>query len=236
MQQVDEHFLNELLEGKVVLTDKPYGWTSFDVVRKLRGHYSRLLKIKRLKVGHAGTLDPLATGLLILCTGKMTKQIEKIQDMPKEYTGTFSIGATTPSFDLETQVDQTFPTEHITTEKLHEIAAGFVGEYIQTAPRFSAKSVDGKRAYEYARKGQDVVIKPNVVYIYAFEITSVDMPKITFRVACSKGTYIRTLADDYGKRLNTGAYLASLRRTRIGDYTVEQAASVEEMMQQQIIT
>lgn len=223
-------FLQELNEGAVLLVDKPYGWTSFDAVVKVRGHFSRLLNIKRIKIGHAGTLDPLATGLLILCTGKKTKGIEEIQNQTKEYTGTFTLGATTPSYDLETQIDQTFPIEHITPELLQEAAQAFIGDYSQTAPAFSAKSIDGKRAYEYARKGQEVIIKPNLITIYSFEITSISLPKVEFKISCSKGTYIRTIAHDFGKKLNSGAYLASLRRTSIGDYTVGNAYQIEDLL------
>ena len=209
-------------EGKVLLIDKPLHWTSFDVVRKVRN----AIGIK--KVGHAGTLDPLATGLLIICTGKFTKRITEIQSQAKEYTGTFTIGATTPSYDLETEVDATFPTEHITAELIQETTKQFIGEIDQKPPVFSAIKKDGKRLYEHARAGEEVEIAFRKTTIHEFEITRIALPEIDFRVVCSKGTYIRSLAFDFGKAMNSGAYLSALRRTKIGDYSVTNGITPEE--------
>ncbi|MBR9860916.1 tRNA pseudouridine(55) synthase TruB [bacterium] len=201
----------------MILIDKPLEWTSFDVVKKMR----RLAQIK--KVGHAGTLDPLATGLLIVCFGKYTKKIEGIQALKKEYTGTFKIGSTTPSFDLETEEDGSYETDHITLELLEEAASGFIGDIEQVPPIYSAVKIDGKRAYEHARKGEDVKMKSRIVHIEEFEITRVELPEVDFRIVCSKGTYIRSIARDFGEALNSGAHLISLRRTAIGPYKVEDA-------------
>lgn len=217
--------------GETLLFDKPYGDSSFSVVNRARGIIKRKLKVKNIKVGHAGTLDPLATGLLVICTGKMTKNITTIQDAEKEYTGTITLGATTPSFDLESEVDQTFPTEHITDEMIASAAEGFEGEYDQLPPIFSAKQVDGKRAYELARKGKEVKLEPKRITVREFEIVKVDREdglKVDFRVSCSKGTYIRSLAHDFGKALNSGAHLSALRRTRIGQYSVDDAITAEQ--------
>ena len=208
-------------EGEVLLFNKPYEWTSFNVVNSIRYHLKHHTGIKRIKVGHAGTLDPLATGLLIICTGKFTKKIESYQGMEKEYTGTFTMGATTPSFDRETEPDQNFPIEHLNDELIKETTKKFIGEINQTPPIFSAIKIDGKRAYEYARKNQDVKIKSKVVEIREFEITKIEMPVVSFRVVCSKGTYIRSLANDFGQALGSGAYLSSLKRTRIGHFLLE---------------
>lgn len=212
----------------VILVDKPYGWTSFAVVKKVKW----LGKFR--KIGHAGTLDPLATGLLICCTGKMTKQIEKYQAQVKEYTGTFVLGKTTPSFDLETAVDAEYPLEHITTEAIQEVASQLTGAIQQVPPIFSAVKVDGKRAYKSARKGQEIVIEPRTVHIYELEVDSSHFPEIAFRVVCSKGTYIRSLARDFGVLLNSGAYLSSLRRTRIGDFRVEEAKTIEALENEKV--
>ena len=203
--------------ARIILVDKPHGWTSFQAVKKVK------YGIKAKKIGHAGTLDPLATGLLILCTGKMTKQIEGIQAQSKEYTGTFVLGATTPSVDLETEIDQTYPIEHITLDKIEECRQSFIGEIIQVPPLFSAVKIKGKRAYDIARKGGQAEIKSRVVQIYDFKITRIELPEVDFLVSCSKGTYIRSLARDFGEKLNSGAYLTNLRRTAIGDYRVEDA-------------
>lgn len=211
--------------GTVILVDKPLTWTSFDIVKKLRYH----LKLK--KIGHAGTLDPLATGLLILCTGKMTKQIETYQAQEKEYTGTFTIGATTPSYDLETEVENKKDFSHITQEELMKAAESLTGNIEQVPPIFSAIKVDGKRAYKGARQGEDVKLKSRTVEVKAFELTKVDLPVVTFRITCSKGTYIRSLARDFGEKLGVGAYLSSLRRTRIGDFNVDDAKTIEELTQ-----
>ncbi|UII26971.1 tRNA pseudouridine(55) synthase TruB [Fulvivirga maritima] len=213
-------------EGSVLLVDKPYEWTSFDVVKKLR--YA--LKVK--KIGHAGTLDPLATGLLILCTGKMTKQIEKFQAQEKEYTGKFYLGKTTPSYDLETEVDSETPIDHLQEQQIHEATVPFTGLIEQTPPIFSAIKVNGKRAYEGARKGEDVKLKSRQVEIKAFEITSINLPEVSFRIVCSKGTYIRSMAHDFGQALGVGAYLSELRRTRIGDFSVDDAKTIEEAISQ----
>ncbi|MBI9034662.1 MAG: tRNA pseudouridine(55) synthase TruB [Bacteroidales bacterium] len=215
--------------GELLLLDKPLEWTSFDVVNSIRVNIKRQLGIKKLKVGHAGTLDPLATGMLIICTGKMTKQIDLIQAEEKEYTGTFKIGATTPSFDLESEEDNSFPTDHITEELLFESIKPFIGKIEQTPPIFSAIKIDGKRAYEYARENKDVVIKSKQVEIKEFELTRIELPEVDFRVVCSKGTYIRSLARDFGETLKSGAYLTALRRTRIGSHKIEQAISIEKM-------
>ena len=217
-------------EGKLLLLDKPLGWTSFDLVNKVRGIIERHHKLKRLsiKVGHAGTLDPLATGLMLVCTGRMTKKIDTYQGMPKEYTGTFTLGATTPSFDLEKEVDKTFPVSHITEEEIQNAAKNFIGVHEQEPPIFSAKKVDGERAYELARRGEQVKMKTSSIEITEFEITGIRLPEVDFRVTCTKGTYIRSLARDFGTALKSGAYLSSLRRTKIGDYAIGDALSIEE--------
>lgn len=212
--------------GQVLLIDKPLTWTSFQVVNKLRWEIRQRFNIKKIKVGHAGTLDPLATGLLIICTGKQTKQIDTYQGQVKEYTGTFTLGATTPSYDLETEIDNTFPTAHITEELLHETTQRFVGEIQQKPPIFSAIKKDGKRLYELARKGETTEIKERTVTLSKFEITKINLPKVDFRIICSKGTYIRSIAFDYGKALHSGAHLSALRRTKIGDFSVDTALSV----------
>lgn len=209
--------------GQLILIDKPLKWTSFQVVNKLRGAIKKRFKIKKIKVGHAGTLDPLATGLLIVCTGKFTKKINEIQAEIKEYTGTITLGATTPSYDLETAINETFPTEHINDGMIHKISKDFLGEIEQFPPIFSAIQKDGVRLYELARKGESTEIKPRKTHIYEFEITRIEMPKIDFRVVCSKGTYIRSLAFDFGKSLQSGAHLTKLRRTKSGDFDVKDA-------------
>lgn len=210
--------------GQVILIDKPYTWTSFDVVKKLK------YALKAKKIGHAGTLDPLATGLLILCTEKMTKQIDTFQAQEKEYTGTLVLGKTTPSVDLETDFNAEFPTEHITDEQIIKNTQNFLGEIQQVPPVYSAINIDGKRAYTQARQGKteaDLAIKARTVSITEFEITKIEMPQVSFRIVCSKGTYIRSLVRDFGIALQSGAYLSALCRTRIGDYTLENAKSVE---------
>jgi len=216
--------------GQVLLIDKPLTWTSFQVVNKLRWEIRQRFNIKKIKVGHAGTLDPLATGLLIICTGKQTKQIDTYQGQVKEYTGTFKLGGTTPSYDLETEIDNTFPTAHITEELLHETTKQFVGEIQQKPPIFSAIKKDGKRLYELARKGETIEIKERIVTVSSFEITKIKLPEVEFRIICSKGTYIRSIAFDYGKALNSGGYLSALRRTKIGNFSVDDAFSVEEFI------
>lgn len=214
--------------GEVFLLDKPYEWTSFQVVNSIRYQMSRVTGLKRNKVGHAGTLDPLATGLLIICTGKATKQIDSYQAQEKEYTGTFKLGATTPCFDMEQEEDHQYPTEHITEEMIQEARKAFMGKIEQTPPAFSAIKIKGKRAYEYARKDEEVVIKSKNIEIQEFEITAIRMPEVDFRIVCSKGTYIRSLARDFGQKLESGAYLTALRRTKIGEYEVKNALTPQE--------
>ncbi|WP_242131257.1 tRNA pseudouridine(55) synthase TruB [Aestuariivivens marinum] len=218
---------DDYLSGQVLLIDKPLNWTSFQVVNKLRWEIRRAFKIKKIKVGHAGTLDPLATGLLVICTGKMTKQIDTFQAQTKEYTGTITLGSTTPSFDLETEIDNTFPTEHITETLIHKTTEQFIGDIQQLPPVFSAIKKDGKRLYEFARAGESVNIKPRTVSISAFEITKITGMQADFRVVCSKGTYIRSLANDFGKALQSGAHLSALRRTKIGDFNIADATSID---------
>lgn len=217
--------------GEVLLVDKPLTWTSFDVVNKLRYQLKHKTGIKRFKVGHAGTLDPLASGLLIVCCGKATKTIDSYMGMPKEYTGTIVLGATRPSYDMETEIDQTFDISHITESAVHKAVQSFLGTIEQIPPLFSAKKIDGKKAYEFARKGIDLDLKPNVITIHEYEITRLELPEIDFRVKCSKGTYIRSLAHDLGQKLNVGGYLKSLRRTAIGDHKVADASSIEEWIE-----
>ena len=225
----------EYLDGQVLLIDKPLKWSSFQAVNKLK--YLLINKVglpKKFKIGHAGTLDPLATGLLLICTGKFTKRISELQGQPKEYTGTFYIGATTPSYDLETEIDQTFPTEHIDEALIHETVKKFLGEIDQIPPIFSAIKKDGVRLYEHARAGETVEIASRKTTIHEFEITRIALPEIDFRVVCSKGTYIRSLAFDFGKAMISGSHLTVLRRTKIGDYDVKNAIDItlfEESLQ-----
>lgn len=214
------------MQGKLLLINKPYRWTSFDVVGKLRNAFKPL----KLKVGHAGTLDPLATGLLIVCTGKMTKQIDNFQAEEKEYTGTLVLGATTPSYDLETEVDQTFDIAHITEEDIKNATSQFIGEIQQYPPAHSAIKVDGERLYEKARRGEEVELRARTVTINEFEVTSVNLPEVNFRVVCSKGTYIRSLVNDFGKALNNGAYMSRLRRTRSGNFRIEDAHEIMQLV------
>lgn len=214
-------------EGQVILIDKPLEWTSFQAVNKVRWLIRKSFGIKKIKVGHAGTLDPLATGLLIICSGKFTKKIDTFQAQEKEYTGTFTLGATTPSYDLETEIDCTFDTSEITPEIIKGATKQFLGEIRQQPPVFSALKKDGKRLYEFARSGEEVEIPFRTVTISEFEITKIELPNVHFRVVCSKGTYIRSLANDFGKALNNGAHLSALRRTRIGKYSVINAVGIE---------
>lgn len=222
--------------GELLLINKPYTWSSFQAVNKLKHalkkHPSLLLdeKLVHLKIGHAGTLDPLATGLLIICTGKKTKEISSFQDLPKEYTGTFFIGATTPCYDKEKEVDVTYPTEHITKELILETAKSFIGEQEQVPPMFSAVKVDGKRLYKLARVGEEIELKARPINIIEFEITSCELPLVNFRIACTKGTYIRSIARDFGLALNSGAYLDTLCRTKIGHFSIEDAKTPEEFI------
>lgn len=210
----------KIQEGHVFLIDKPLDWTSFDVVNKIRWNIRKAYNLKKIKVGHAGTLDPKATGLLLICTGKLTKQIDEYQAQEKTYTGTIKIGVTTPTYDMESEEDETFPTEHITEEMIHEATKQFVGEIEQFPPMHSAIKVDGKRLYELARVGKEIERKARTITIHNFKITKIDLPFIDFEVNCSKGTYIRSLAFDFGKALNSGGYLTALRRTKIGDFDV----------------
>jgi tRNA pseudouridine55 synthase len=216
----------KLLRSDVILIDKPYEWTSFGVVKKVRyfGKYK--------KVGHAGTLDPLATGLLILCTEKKTKEIESYQAQEKEYTGSLVLGKTTPSIDLETEFDGEFPTDHITTEKIQEVVLKLTGNIEQIPPQYSAVKVNGQRAYKAARNGETIEIKSRIIEVKTFEVDTTDFPTVTFRVVCSKGTYIRTLVSDFGRMLDSGAYMSGLRRTRIGEFHVDDAITVEEFVNQ----
>ncbi len=216
--------------GQVLLIDKPLHWTSFQAVNKLRWEIRQAFNIKKIKVGHAGTLDPLATGLLVICTGKMTKQIDTFQGQIKEYTGTIVLGATTPSYDLETEINQTFDTSHITEDLIHETTKQFTGEINQYPPIFSAIKKEGKRLYEFARAGESVEIKSRKITIESFEITQINDRFLDFKVVCSKGTYIRSLAHDFGKALHSGAHLSALRRTKIGDFNVNNAVSIEEFI------
>jgi len=218
-------------QGEILLIDKPYTWTSFDVVNKLRWNIKRKLGVKNIKVGHAGTLDPLATGLLIICTGKNTKLIEGIQADEKTYTGTILLGKTTPSYDLETEYNEVFQTTHITQELLEEARVSFLGEQQQVPPIFSAKQVDGKLAYESARAGKEITLKANTIHISAFKIDTSRFPEIDFEISCSKGTYIRSIAFDFGQKLNSGGTLIALRRTASGVFNIQDALSVEEMIE-----
>ncbi|THD33178.1 tRNA pseudouridine(55) synthase TruB [uncultured Flavobacterium sp.] len=214
-------------DGQVLQIDKPLNWTSFQAVNKLKWALKSKLGLKKIKIGHAGTLDPLATGLLLVCTGKFTKRIAELQGQEKEYTGTITVGATTPSYDLETEINETFPTEHITEELIHETVKQFLGEIDQRPPIFSALKKDGVRLYEHARNGEEVEIPTRKTVIHEFEITRIVLPEIDFRVVCSKGTYIRSLAFDFGKALHSGGHLTALRRTKIGNYDVKDGYGLE---------
>ena len=220
----EEYFRN----GQVLLIDKPLNWTSFQVVNKIRWLIKNKFAIKKIKVGHAGTLDPLATGLLIICTGKMTKEISIFQNQTKKYTGTFLIGTTTPSFDLETKPNNTFPINHINEDLIINATKSFICKIKQKPPIFSAIKKDGKRLYESARTGENVIINDRDIEILSFNIPKINMPHIDFEVECSKGTYIRSLANDFGKKLNSGATLSKLRRTKIGEYSIDKSISIEE--------
>lgn len=248
---MSEQAPNKFQTGQIILINKPLTWTSFDVVNKVRWLIRKQYNLKKIKVGHAGTLDPLATGLLILCTGKFTKKIEELQGQEKEYTGVITLGGTTASYDLEKEVDIEFPTDHITEDLIKETAKTFIGEQEQIAPMHSAKKIDGKRAYEYAREGEVVKIKSNVINIAAFDVELCDVPKFIvgedskskinqekpyekgihfkFRIVCSKGTYIRSIARDFGEKLNSGGHLSQLTRTRIGEYKIEDVVKIEEI-------
>lgn len=216
-------------EGEVFLIDKPLDWTSFDAVNLIRAVIKRYHGIRKLKVGHAGTLDPLATGLLIICTGRMTKQIDNFQAQEKVYTGTMLLGQTTPTYDLESEPDAFYPTDNITEEMMDEARMSFLGDIMQRPPKFSAIKIQGKRAFEYARSDEDVALKERLVHIDDFKIDTINFPEIKFEVKCSKGTYIRSLVNDFGKKLNSGACMTSLRRTKIGDFSVENARDLMEL-------
>ena len=221
----------DFISGEIIGIDKPLGWTSFDDVKRLRGAIQRRLRVKKFKVGHAGTLDPLATGVLIVCTGRATREIETLQNGSKEYIAEITLGATTPSFDLETEVDGTFPWEHITIESVHEVLPRFIGRVMQVPPVFSAVKVDGKRAYNLARKGKEVELKAKPLEIKEIEVLSFEGRVLTIRVVCSKGTYIRALARDIGEALSSGAHLTGLRRTRVGDVKIEDCLTIDKAVE-----
>ena len=219
----------DFIRGEILVLNKPLDWTSFDLVNKVRIMLCRLMNIKKLKIGHAGTLDPKATGVMVLCSGKLTKQIDEIQADEKEYVALLKVGATTPSFDLETEEDEQFATAHITRETLENVLPSFVGAIEQIPPAYSAIKVDGKRAYKLARKGKEVELKAKMLVVKEIEILRFEMPEIELRIVCSKGTYIRALARDIGKALNSGAYLKGLIRTRIGEYSIDQSLDLTEL-------
>ena len=226
----------DYIEGEILVFDKPLHWTSFDLVNRVRGMLCRALGVKKLKVGHAGTLDPLATGVVIVCTGRKTKQIDQLMEHTKEYEAVLQLGATTPSYDLEHPIDATYPTEHITRERIEQVLPTFLGEQWQVPPIYSAVKINGKRAYEYARKGKqdEVEIKPKLLVIDAIDMLAFDADtmQLTIRVVCSKGTYIRALARDIGERLSSGAHLIALRRTRVGEYKAENCLTIEQLQEQ----
>jgi len=222
--------VEDFKNGQVLVIDKPLNWTSFQVVNKVRWAIRKKFKIKKIKVGHAGTLDPLATGILIICTGNFTKKLIEYQAETKEYTGTITLGGSTPSYDLETEIDQTYPTEHITKESIMNAATTFVGKIDQKPPLYSAIKQDGVRLYRLARKGVQTEIKSREVEISAFEITDISMPNISFRIECSKGTYIRSIANDFGEKLKTGGHLSSLRRTKSGALTIDSSSTLETFL------
>lgn len=224
--------VEDFKDGKLLLIDKPLTWSSFNAVNKIKWAILKKYKLKKIKVGHAGTLDPLATGLLLICTGKFTKRINELMGQTKEYTGTITLGGTTPSYDLETEITETFETVHISNEQIQETTQQFLGTIMQYPPVFSALKKDGKRLYEMAREGKEVEVEPRQITIETFEITGIEMPHVHFRVVCSKGTYIRSLAYDFGKALQSGAHLSALRRTKIGDYDVKDAISPESFVSQ----
>jgi tRNA pseudouridine55 synthase len=223
-----QHLSDQFLNGKILLFHKPLFWTSFDLVNKVKSILRIQLNLRKLKIGHAGTLDPLATGLMILCTGKETRNIEKYQSLPKEYLASIKLGATTPSFDLETPIDHQFPYEHIHEDDIKNMLASFIGKQEQTPPSFSARMVNGTRAYKLARKGENPQMPPKEIIIHSLTLESFVIPDLKIRVKCSKGTYIRALARDIGQNLNTGAYLSGLIRTAIGDFLLKDALTIEE--------
>jgi tRNA pseudouridine55 synthase len=220
----------DFLEGQTILIDKPLRWTSFDAVNKIRWKLKKKFNLKNIKVGHAGTLDPLATGLLVICIGKHTKKIETLMAGKKIYTGTILLGKTTPSYDLETEFDKEFPVDHIDDALMEKVSQTFIGEIDQVPPVFSAKQIDGKRAYDYAREGKEVVMKTNKVLIDSFSINSERFPEVDFEITCSKGTYIRSIANDFGKMLGSGGTLIALRRTASGEQRIEDSVSVDDYL------
>lgn len=221
----------DFISGEIIGIDKPYEWTSFDAVKRIRGAIQRRLRVKKFKVGHAGTLDPLATGVLIICTGRATRNIEELQNGTKEYIAEITLGATTPSFDLETKIDAEYPWEHITLERIEEVLPRFRGRVMQVPPVFSAVKVDGKRAYKFARKGQEVELKAKPLEISEIEVLSFEGRVLTIRVVCSKGTYIRALARDIGESLGSGAHLSALRRTRVGDIRIGDCLTLDKALE-----
>ena len=218
---------NVFLEGQVLLIDKPLGWSSFDVVKKIKHLIRKKYSLKKLKVGHAGTLDPLATGLLIVCTGKFTKKLNEIQSQEKTYTGTITLGGSTPSYDLETEINNNYETKHLSENLIYDVAKQFVGEIDQKPPIFSAIKQGGERLYKKARRGEKITIQSRKVFIKVFKIISIENLHVTFKITCSKGTYIRSIANDFGKKLNSGAYLSELRRTAIGNYALSKSVKIE---------
>lgn len=221
----------DFISGEIICIDKPFGWTSFDAVKRVRGAIQRRLNVKKFKVGHAGTLDPLATGVLIVCTGRATKEIERLQNGTKEYVATLRLGATTPSFDLETEIDATYPYEHVSEDMVREILPMFTGQIMQVPPVYSAVKVDGKRAYKYARKGAEVELKPKPLVIEELEMLPSELPDLKLRIVCSKGTYIRALTRDIGSALGSGAHLTALCRTRVGDIRLSDCMAIEQAVE-----
>ena len=221
----------DLTSGKILLINKDQGWSSFDVVNKIRGAIKKKFSIKKIKVGHAGTLDPLATGLMILCTGKLTKKIDSLITLKKKYEGTITLGATPPSFDCETDIEKSYPINHITEKIILSTAKNFVGKINQTPPIYSAIKKDGKRLYKYARAGEKVEIKSREVKIFNFKITNINIPNIDFKICCSKGTYIRSIANDFGKRVDSGGFLSMLKRTEIGKFKIKNAYRVDDFIE-----
>lgn len=219
----------DFIRGEILVLNKPIDWTSFDLVNKVRNMLCRLMNVKKLKIGHAGTLDPKATGVMVLCSGKLTKQIDEIQADEKEYIALMKVGATTPSYDLETEENEQFKTDHITLEMINNVIRSFVGSIEQIPPAYSAIKVDGRRAYKFAREGKEIELKSKLLVIKEIELLRFEMPEIEIRIVCSKGTYIRALARDIGKALNSGAYLIGLKRTRIGEYSIEQCLDLAEL-------
>lgn len=218
-------------KGALLLVDKPKDWTSFDVVNKIRFTLRKALGLRKIKVGHSGTLDPMATGLLVICTGKFTKKLQNLTGLDKEYTGTITLGATTPSYDMETEIDEHFPVDHLNEERIKAAVPGFIGKQEQLPPIFSAIKVDGQPAYKKARAGKEIKLQAREIFIHEFELSRIEIPEVDFRLHCSKGSYVRSLAYDFGKAVDSGAYLSKLRRTRIGDYSLEDAWNLEDLVE-----